>query len=103
MNTKSLPIFAALLLVSLAPRARAQLIAYEGFAYKDGAMLNGQDGGTGWKGAWFAAEGTKGVVIAEKGMEFPKLAVGGGTCLQDGKDTRIFRHLDTARADVAGL
>ena len=32
--------------------AQASLIAYEGFDYAAGQALGGQNGGTGWNGAW---------------------------------------------------
>lgn len=83
--------------------ACAQLIAYEGFAYKPSQSLLGRDGGVGWKGAWFGPPTATGVTIGEPSLTHPKLAIGGGKCLQDGKDTRLFRFLDTTRDEVALL
>jgi hypothetical protein len=40
------------------PAARAQLIAYDGFAYTAGQSLNGQNGGSGFTGAWTVSGGT---------------------------------------------
>ncbi len=87
----------------LEPRTHAQLIASEGFNYPDGVELNGQNGGNGWNGPWFAAPESHGITISAQGMTFQKLAVSGGKSLQDGKDTRIFRYLDTGRPEVAPL
>jgi hypothetical protein len=39
------------------PAARAQLVAYDGFAYPTGG-LNGQNGGTGFAGPWVVSGGT---------------------------------------------
>src|SRR5262249_24037357 len=41
--------------------------------------------------------------IDQQGMTFPNLKVAGGKSQQDGRDTRIFRHLDTGKLEVAGL
>ena len=44
-------IFLASLVVPCS-RGQLTLVAYEGFNYSNGASLNGQNGGTGWSGAW---------------------------------------------------
>ena len=79
------------------------LIAYEGFDYASGADLKDQNGGTGWNDPWFASDKVRGITIEPQGMVFQKMKVTGGKSQQDGKDTRIFRHLDTARAEVAAI
>ncbi len=84
-------------------RAADVLIAYEPFDYANSSDLKDQNAGTGWKGAWFAGENVRGIKADQKGMVFPKLKVTGGKSLQDGRDTRIFRHLETARREVAGI
>lgn len=72
-------------------------------AYHTGNTIAVQAGGSGWKGAWFGAPEAHGVTIGSPGIIFPNVAVRGGMCRQDGRDTRIFRHLDTARPEVAAL
>lgn len=81
----------------------AQLIACESFSYPAGTELRDQNGGSGWRGAWFAEPAATGITISADGMKFPMLATSGGKSQQDGKDTRLFRHLDTGRAEVAAL
>ena len=97
------PIVAFLAVLLVAPIAHAQLIAHEGFDYPADAELKDQNGGIGWKGAWFAASEAHGITIGAPGMTFSKIAVSGGKSRQDGRDTRIFRHLDTARPEFAAL
>lgn len=81
-----------------------QLIAYEPFQYKDGESLAGANGGEGWKDAWFGNSKSKlGCSISTAEEKFPNLAMMGGKCLLDGSDTRIFRHIDTDRKDLANL
>jgi len=86
-----------------APAAEAQLIASESFDYLAGQSLRGRDGGTGWKGAWFGPANADGITIGGTGLIFPGLAVDGGKCQQDGKDTRLFRHIDASRREIAAL
>jgi hypothetical protein len=45
-------------LLAVVPNVRAQLIAYDGFAYSPSQSLNGQNGGSGFSGAWQLATGT---------------------------------------------
>jgi hypothetical protein len=94
-------VVAALLATPLV--ADAQLIAVEEFDYADGESLRGRDGGTGWNGAWFGPANADGIKIDKTGLTFPSLATAGGKCRQDGKDTRLFRRMDTARREVAAL
>ena len=103
------PSFAVALIIGLAaalpavPEKKGLLIAHEGFDYKNGAGLNGLAGGTGWKGAWFGADAPNGVKVAQPGLTFPGLLVTGNKLVQDGRDTRVFRYLDTGRPDVTAL
>lgn len=83
--------------------AADDVIAYESFSYTDGAELVGQTGGEGWRGGWFASPGTKGITIDQRGMTFSSLETHGGKSRQDGRDTRLFRHLDASRAATAAL
>ena len=61
----------ALLSCVLTAPVRAALIAYEGFGYAPGAPLNGQNGGTGWAGGWFA--GNPLAFITTPGLTFSGL------------------------------
>jgi hypothetical protein len=54
---RSIALAAAVLLIS-APACRAQVIAYEGFNYTAGQSLSGQNGGSGFAGAWTLVSGT---------------------------------------------
>ena len=63
------------LTVALAPGgAGAAVIAYEGFGYGAGADLSGQNGGTGWAGAWNNQGGAPTLTTAP-GLGFGALAV----------------------------
>src|SRR5262249_14287587 len=74
-----------------------------GFDYPAGTELKDQNGGRGWKGAWFAGPEAHGIDVGSPGMIFQKLAASGGKIREDGRDRRIFRHLATARSDVTAL
>jgi hypothetical protein len=64
--TRTIPLAAAVVL-SLAPAAHAQLIAYDGFAYPTGS-LDGQNGGTGFGTPWAVASGT---ILVQSGSLVP--------------------------------
>ena len=55
--TRSIALAAAMLLVSV-QASRAQLVAYDGFNYTSGQSLSGQNGGSGFGGAWNLMLGT---------------------------------------------
>jgi hypothetical protein len=87
----------------LGASAFAQLLAYEGFDYKEGSSLTGANGGVGWKDAWFSrGNATKGCTIGQP-QSHPGLETSGNCCLQDGTDIRICRYIDTSRPEVADL
>ena len=48
------PVIVCVALVSCAAGARADIIAYDGYAGTPGATVLGQGGGTGWAGNWTA-------------------------------------------------
>lgn len=63
-----LALAAAAWLLASTDAARAQIIAYDGFAYPAG-NLNGDNGGTGFAGAWVVSSGT--VVVPTGGSLVP--------------------------------
>lgn len=66
--------------IFVAPSAQAgtlTLIAYEGFDYTVGQSLEGQNGGTGWQGAWFKESGPNPLTIASPGLQYTGLATSG--------------------------
>ena len=74
---------AALLLpLAVAGPARADLIAYEAFAYTPGSNLNGSNGGTGWAGAWAAGGSNASVsdhlTVSDSSLAAAGLATSGG-------------------------
>jgi hypothetical protein len=54
--------------------ARADLVAYDPFNYAVGSSLNGQNGGTGFSGAWYAPGTT-----VQPGLTYPGLPTSGGS------------------------
>jgi len=80
----------------------AELIAYDGFLYGSGTPLDGQNGGNGWKDAWFNSP----VEINHNTVQSPgftkgSLVVWSNRMFESGLDNRTFRYLDTARPQVA--
>jgi hypothetical protein len=74
-------VLAALFILGFCATARAQFtdIVYDGFNYAAGT-LNGQNGGTGWTGAWtngYTAGAS--LQVSATGMSYPGLANGGGS------------------------
>jgi hypothetical protein len=82
-----------------APTAHAGLVVYEGFKYKAGDPLKGQDGGTGWSGAWNVTS-TGAATIANGSLADPsgKLATTGNSALSSPTDVT-----DAARTLAAAL
>jgi len=66
--TSTLPLVAAVAALAFNPAARAQIIAYDGFAYTPGQSLDGQNGGLGFAGPWTVTGGT---VIVQSGSLTP--------------------------------
>jgi hypothetical protein len=58
MRTKQMLALTATTLFMAANTALASLIVYEGFDYTLNSALNGQNGGTGWDGAWESGGGS---------------------------------------------
>jgi hypothetical protein len=81
-----LPIAASLVAANLAvlavPLAGIAAPVYEGFEYASGASLGGQNGGSGWAGAWNAGATILDVRIGA-GLGFPGLATAPGAATSD--------------------
>jgi len=82
---------------------QATMIAYEGFDYPTRSSLNGLNGGTGWKGAWFGGKANAGSLIVDPNMTFTGLTTSGKKSQQKGDDVRIFRYMDMERSELASL
>ncbi len=97
------PLVLALIIISInARQSPGELIAYEGFDYKEGADLKGQTGGSGWKGEWFAtAKG--GVIIAKPQESIKTIAASGLSATLKGTDVRVFRFIDLERPELKDL
>lgn len=69
------------LMIGLSVRAQLTTIAYEGFNYETGS-LDGQNGGTGWGGAWANDywPGTS-LVVSGTGMTYSGLSTSGGSAV----------------------
>jgi hypothetical protein len=75
-SLSKLALLAAVTPCLLSAPAGAASIAYEGFDYASGAFLNGENGGSGWAGAW--AAGNPLTFIAVPGLAFGSLGATGG-------------------------
>lgn len=81
--------------------ALAALIAYDGFNYSSGSVVNNMDGGSGWSGAWSAAQTT----VTYPGLSYPGLATGGGAAVpaaQLGVARVDGRFFPTIASDLSG-
>jgi len=87
--TIALAALAVFTLVFGAPVA-AGLIAYDGFNYAAGSLA-GQNGGSGWNGAW-SVYGGGAVTVQSPGLSFGDLQNGGNKI-----------YLDTETANLAGI
>src|SRR5437773_6881297 len=88
--------------------ARATLIAEETFSYAAGSDLAGQNGGSGWAGAWTTSAPAGSFTMAALAGEPGGVAESGSALtIKDGLTyTRIFRALDCSvgsPADNAGV
>src|SRR5262245_288414 len=79
------------------------LIAEESFAYAAGP-LSGQDGGSGWEGAWFtsplAKEDSR---VLKPGIVFGGLRAGGAKARTPGYEVRTFRRIAVGRRELEPL
>jgi hypothetical protein len=66
-------------LVAPCSRGQLTLIAYDGFNYTTGSSLSGQNGGTGWSGAW-VKDYTSGssLIVGTPGLTYSGLTTAGG-------------------------
>ena len=61
-------------------RGQLRLIAYDGFNYSNGDSLNGQNGGTGWAGAWVKDYGnSQSLSIRATGLSYSGLSTTGNS------------------------
>jgi hypothetical protein len=84
--------------LTIAPRANAALLAYEGFDYAAGSALTGQAGGFGFLTPWGASPGT--AVIHSPGMSYDSVQVSGNRLYVQGTasgSVAIFRDLAAPR------
>lgn len=80
------------------PAANAALIAYDGFAYSAGALA-GQNGGTGWAGAW---SGTGSGNVVATGLTTPSLTTTGNRFQTGGNNNGAFRTLAVGQNTASG-
>jgi len=106
MFRKLFCVMVGFLVVTAAATAQAALVAYEGFnSYSSGSNLFGQNGGTGWNGAWVDKSSTENEdgdpitwnytwVAGGSGLSYPNLVAtpgsGAANVFQEGGDTLYF-------------
>ena len=78
----------------LAPSAFASLSVYEGFSYTSAANLNGQNGGSGFSGAWSTVSGSP--TIGTPSLTYTGLTVTGLRADTTAATTQVSRGLTTA-------
>lgn len=92
--------------------AHAELLAYEGFNYTAGSNIVGQNGGTGWAGAWDLGDASAGTTVTQAGSlsysdtlgnalattggKLLNSAIGSGTASQEGRTLNFRRGADGA-------
>lgn len=101
MKTKyGLLTLAASLLLTALPSAQATLLVYEGFNYAP-APLNGQNGGTGWTGAWGNAS-SSGTQIVGSGLTYTGLETSGNATQWNVNTGSASRAFDGSSSGVSG-
>lgn len=81
--------------VGLSGHANAALLAYEGFDYAEGS-LSGQNGGSGWGGAWTAGS------VVPGSLSYGSLATTGNSALISGSGGSLSAYRDFAAEYGAG-
>lgn len=82
-TSSAITVCASLALCLLAAPASAAVIGFEGFDYTSGAPLSGQNGGSGWTGAWGA--GNPLAFVATPGLSYGGLLTTGGAATATAK------------------
>ncbi|TWT95350.1 hypothetical protein Pla108_34960 [Botrimarina colliarenosi] len=88
-------LFAFAAAVALSGRTEAALLAYEGFDYAEGSLA-GQNGGSGWGGAWSAGS------VVPGSLSYGSLPTAGNSALISGSGGSISAYRDFAAEYGAG-